>query len=81
MKLHKQHMDLDERIALKDLIHDALMGVSYDANYGSNVVALDADFLPTNNINEARWLYSENFYGSAVVRINADGSMTQIERQ
>jgi hypothetical protein len=78
MKLHIQHMDLDERIALKDLIRDALKDVKYDANYGSNVVALDADFLPTNNINEARWLYSENLYDSAVVRINADGSMTQL---
>jgi hypothetical protein len=80
MKLHTQPTDHDERSALGDKIHKALNNVSFDRSFGSNIVALDGDFLPTNNIGEARWLYSTNHYDYAIARINADGSMTQIER-
>jgi hypothetical protein len=80
MKLHTQPTDHDELMALHDKVHTALNNVNFDRSYGSNIVALDGDFLPTNNINDARWLYSTNHYDYAIVRINADGSMTQMER-
>lgn len=80
MKLHTQPTDHDELMALHDKIRCALNNVNFDRSYGSNIVALDGDFLPTNNINDARWLYSTNHYDYAIVRINADGSMTQMKR-
>ena len=80
MKLHKQPTDHGELMGLHDKLRDALRGVSFDKSYGSNIVALDGDFMPTNNINDARWLYSCNHYDYAIVRINADGSMTQMAR-
>jgi hypothetical protein len=81
MKLHTQAMNPEERMALQSKIKDALNGVVFDRAYGSNIVALDGDFLPARNINDARWLYSSNYYDYAIVRINNDGSMTQIDRE
>lgn len=81
MRLPKQAYSMDQRDALRKQLY---IGVDrfpeFDGAFGSTIVALDSDFQPTTNINDARWLYSSNYYDDAIVRINADGSMTTIVR-
>lgn len=79
MKFQRQTYSYEQRDALRKLL---FIGVdkmeNFDNRFGSQIVALDGDFQPTTNINDARWLYSSNYYDDAIVRINADGSMTHI---
>lgn len=80
MRLHREFRELANKAALARQIREALIThrVNYDSTFGGDIVALDGDFIPTKDIADARWLYSENNIGYGIARINADGSITNI---
>jgi hypothetical protein len=81
MKFQTQAYSEEQRDALRDQLYIGIGKMKgFNSRFGNRIVALDADFQPATNINDARWLYSSNYYDEAIVRINADGSMTHITR-
>lgn len=83
MKLIKQEIPEGEYNGILNQIWAALKEhkVKMDVQFGSELVALDGDFIPTTNINDARWLMADSYYAMILIRINNDGSMTHLKSE
>jgi hypothetical protein len=81
MKLQFERTKDDLWDAMYKRIRQALKGVEFDHLHGSDIVALDSDFLHTTNVNDARWLFSDSYYAAVIIRISADGSMVKLEKK
>lgn len=53
---------------------------NFDSVTGRDLIALDSDFLPTNNLNNARWLFTDSMQACCIVKIGNDGTMMQLRR-
>ena len=78
MKLQREYTHPGLFTALIHGFNFALRDVAFDRTTGTEIVALDGDYLHTTNVNNARWLISCTTDRIAVTRINADGSMTNV---
>jgi hypothetical protein len=81
MKLQKRKMPWQQYEALRDLIRSSLVNVEFDNVFGSHIVALTDEFQHTTNINDARWLYTDNQVGYSIVRIDNNGAMIHLGRE
>ena len=83
MKLQREYITPELREALLERFREAIGKArsDFDSLFGSEIAAFDSDFIHTTNVNDARWLFSDNRYDYAIVRINTDGSMTNLVRE
>lgn len=81
MRLQREKVGEDLWHATYRRIREALKNVAFDKLRGSDIVALDSDFLHTTNVNDARWLFSDSYYAAVIIRISADGSMVKLEKE
>lgn len=60
-----------------DRIEDMLranLPKGFDKQFGSEIMAFDADMKPTDDIHEVAWMYADSYYACLLIRVK-DGVM------